>query len=324
MKNTLLVVLLLFFGNLGFSQGKPAEWYLVEGLEPDKLIPSDKQLIDSLLTIFHASNIDTVQIECLNQIVENSADNNIWSKYNGLILKMSENRSEKVYIKYYSAALNNMGFLADIKGNTSLAINYYTTSLKLREKHGDLRGIAESLHNIGTMYMDRKNFENSLSYFFKAVEVEKKIKDNFLLTGSLNRIGDIFSQQKKFKEALQYLNQAVGLAEQSKDKRLIASTYTRLGDVNSAILNERRAIDCYNIAIKNAIDVNDKSRLSLAYKSTSKFYFSRDNNTEAEKYALLVYNIGRELASPKVIMSGSELLYSIYKKEGDVYVVKPI
>src|ERR1700739_4760390 len=133
----LTCVLLILTSFTSSAQNKPADWYLVEDINYEKLNENDKHLLDSILPLYHQATNDTVKLYYLNIIIEGTITETLWPKYNDLMLKLSENRAGNCYVKYYAATINNKGYLADIKGNASVAISYYTKALQIREKIND-------------------------------------------------------------------------------------------------------------------------------------------------------------------------------------------
>lgn len=297
------------------AQTKPKDWYLVDHVNYKALSPDDKESLETILPLYHKATVDTVKLAYLHQLVEGLNNETLWPKYNELMLKLSENKPEKVYLKYYAAALNNVGFVADNKGNVSLAINLYTKSLKIREDIGDLQGTEESLHNIGNFYNTRGDIDKALDYFLQALEAEKKMGDKTTIPVTLGGIGTIYLQQKKFDKAMDYFNQSLKIAQESGNKKLIAGSYTTLGSAYKSFGDDKKALACYETSVTNAKEAGDKDRLSNAYIGISTIYLNQNENALAEKYAQMARQLGLELGYPKTLRNATHLLYKIYKSE---------
>ena len=315
MKKIILTYLIFTLSVYSYAQDKNKDWYLIDGIKESALSPDDKILLDSILPLYHKTTSDTVKLAYLNTLTENLGDDKLWPRYNDVMLALSENKPQKVYLKYYGAALNNDGYLVERKGNIALAINRYLKALKLREQAGDKYGIAETLHNIGLFYKNREDTGKALEYLLKALKAEQAINNKTTITTTINNIGDIYLKQQRYTEALNYFKQSLKIAEQSADKKLISGTYTRLGTAYTAFKEDKKAIQCYTIAIANAQEAGDKDRLEFAYIELSKLYLKEGKYALAEKYALLSNQIGIDLGYPKIIRDATELLYEVYKKE---------
>ena len=315
MKKTFLPFLFFALSFIIQAQNQTKDWYLIDNVNYKTLSADDKLALDSILPRYHKATNDTLKLAYLNELIEAVASENLWPKYNQLMLKLSENKPERVYIKYYAAALNNIGFLANSKGNISLAINSYNASLQLREEIKDMHGLSESLHNLGSFYLGRGNSSKALEYLLKALDAKKAVNDKANISVTLDQIGGIYLEQKKFNEALDYLEKSVKIAQQTKNKKLISGSYSKLGDAYTKLGDTKKAITCYTTAITDAGEVGDKDRLATAYTGLSNLYFKENNYTQAKKYALLSNQIGVKLGFPRIIKSASELLYKIYKDE---------
>jgi serine phosphatase RsbU (regulator of sigma subunit) len=316
MKKWTLFFFLLFSISFCFAQNKPKDWYIVEGIDLEKISTADAHLLDSFLLLYHQTTIDTIKLAYLGQIVEGLDDDNIWPLYNEVMLEQSQNKSAKIYVKYYSAALNNVGYISSRKADISLAISSFNKSLQLRQDIDDKQGIEECLHNIGLLYKDRGDNAKALEYLLRALEIEKALNDKVVISSTLNNIGGIYLEQLKFKRALEVLSQSLEIAEETKNKKLIAGSYSALGDAYASFGENEKAIECYNFSIKNAEETADKSRLASAYTGISKLYLTQSNFALSEKYALLALNIGNKLKYPRIIRNSTELLYKTYKKLG--------
>ncbi|MEM4160579.1 MAG: tetratricopeptide repeat protein, partial [Thermoplasmata archaeon] len=60
-----------------------------------------------------------------------------------------------------------------IKGEYEKALEFYTKSLELDEKIGDLWGIASSSHFIGLLYQHKGDYEKASDFLPKSIELAK-------------------------------------------------------------------------------------------------------------------------------------------------------
>ena len=126
---------LLLFSTAAYSQTKDKDWLLVDHINYNHIQPTDKNLLDSILTLYHQAKHDSTRLYLLNEFIENCNDQTLWPAYNDYMLKIaSHGDSSNFYLIYQAAALNNIGYNADSKGNVVKAIEYYNKALKLREQ----------------------------------------------------------------------------------------------------------------------------------------------------------------------------------------------
>jgi len=161
--HTLLYILLfsIVFSNAQNYADK--NYYLVDSLELENLVSSEKNLIDSSLIEYHSSRKYNTKLEAINNIIEHSWDDGVWPKYNHWLYeytttKLADTLSnslelQKLLLSYKSKALNNIGVIYNDKGDFSEALMFYYKSLKIREQIKDSASLPESYNNIGSIYI---------------------------------------------------------------------------------------------------------------------------------------------------------------------------
>src|ERR1700749_4925972 len=172
------LIVFCFLTSKNYSQVKNKDWFLVDGIDYAHLNATDKQLLDNMLPLYHKATHDSVRLRLLNDFIEYCIDEAVWPKYNDFMQHMAENGDgSKLYLIYQAAALNNIGYDADNKGNVIKATEYYTKALTLREKAGDIGGIAESTNNLGSLCSFQNDTRKSIFYYAKAVRLYQVIGD---------------------------------------------------------------------------------------------------------------------------------------------------
>jgi len=74
-------------------------------------------------------------------------------------------------------------------------LKLYEEALRVREKTGNERDIAESLNNIGFIYSNQGQVKKALEYQLKALRIMEKIKDNRVWLFCLNNVALIYQSQ---------------------------------------------------------------------------------------------------------------------------------
>ena len=145
-KKILLLIFVLFVQNLN-AQYADSIRYLITELELSELTKDDRLLLDTSITNYHKATIDTVKLDILIQIVEACWTDNVWPKYNRLVLESVKKQllnsaadNDKLIVKLKSIlaeALNNEGYYFKEFGDIPLALDYYEQSLKIDESIGN-------------------------------------------------------------------------------------------------------------------------------------------------------------------------------------------
>jgi len=302
--------------NNSYSQTKNKEWLLIDDIDYVHLNDNDKQLLDSILPLYHKATHDSVRLHLLNDFVENCIDEAVWPKYNDFMQKMAENGDDsKLYLIYQAAALNNIGYDADNKGNVIKATEYYTKALTLREKAGDISGIAESTNNLGSLCSFQNDTKKSIYYYAKAVKLYQVIGDKKGAAQSLDNLGSAYNNINKTDSGIMYNMQALSLQQEIDDEIGMANSYSNLGNCFKDKGDTLKAIEYFTNSLKISEKYGNKSGIAEVLNDLGEIYFDHNNIGKAKEFADRAFKIAQELGYPNEIGNSAKLLYSIYQKQ---------
>src|ERR1700756_123035 len=304
--------------NNSYSQTKNKEWLLIDDIDYVHLNDNDKQLLDSILPLYHKATHDSVRLHLLNDFVENCIDEAVWPKYNDFMQKMAENGDgSKLYLIYQAAALNNIGYDADNKGNVIKATEYYTKALTLREKAGDIGGIAESTNNLGSLCSFQNDTRKSIFYYAKAVRLYQVIGDKKGAAESLNNLGSAYNNLDKVDSAIMLNMQALSLQQEIGEEVGMAGSYNNLGTCYLDKHDTLKAIEYYAKALKINEELENKTGITAVLNNLGDIYFDQNDIKKAEALADRSFKLAQELGYPNEIGNSAQLLYHIYKKQNN-------
>lgn len=290
---------------------------LVQGINYATLHSSTRQLLDSILPLYHKATHDSTRLRLLNQIVEGCNEENIWPKYNEFMLRMAQNGDgSKPYLIYQAAALNNMGYEADNKGNIIKAIEYYEKALKIREQAGDKKGIAESINNLGSLYSYQNDMKAAIVYYDKARRLYEEIGDFKSSTQSLNNLGNAYNNEGDHKKAIEYNMKALAIQEKYRDEAGMANSLDNLGTAYEETGDTVRAIDYYKHALEIQERLGNTGGMVGVYNNLADIYYATDKKISKE-YADKAFALAQELGFPKNIENVSHRLYKLYQNTGN-------
>ncbi|MEO6877584.1 MAG: tetratricopeptide repeat protein, partial [Gemmatimonadaceae bacterium] len=117
----------------------------------------------------------------------------------------------------HAHALNFLGSLAARRGDVNRAADMMTEALALAERCGETRLIGMIQQNLGILADMRGNPAASLAHFRMSLRTFESAKDLQLVAWSLTNLGYHHVKEERFDEAESVLNRALGIARERGD-----------------------------------------------------------------------------------------------------------
>ncbi len=130
-----------------------------------------------------------------------------------------------------------------------LGIKYGKESLKLAEKLGWQKGIAESYNSIGGNLFALGDFDEALDYFKKALKMNEDFKDSLNISNNLSNIGNIYYNLSNYSIALNYYQKALKIDVEIGEKEGEADNNGNIGNIYSDLRNYKSALKYYRKAL---------------------------------------------------------------------------
>lgn len=335
---THLIVMILFccvFGHFRtdvYAQNSSEEnYYLVKNLPIENMSAAEKKLIDSSLTLYHQAANDTLKINAINIIVEESWNDFVWPKYNKWVYdyieeklkdkKLQRKRNEATLtflLKNKSGALNNFGVWNYSKGNYEKAIKNYSESLSIKEGINDYKGIASIYNNLGGIYDNKGNSPKALEYYLKALKIRESdlVNDPKGLSISLNNVGQSYFNQGETQKALQYFEKSLEVNANAKSSYSNAAILNNIGVIYSLENKYDKALEYFkqSLAIKETI--GDKKGIVVSLNSIGRLLKDQGKYQEAEVSYNKSLNLSKEIENKEgLAISLNNLADIFYEKD---------
>lgn len=148
-------------------------------------------------------------------------------------------------------AEQNLGILANIRGDLNEAITHYQGSLQAYRACGDEHGCAIAYHNLGMVSADQGLYDDADQYFNQSLAEAERTGEVELQGHCLVNHADAHAERQQFEEARRKAEAALVLFDQLGDKGSKSTAYRVIGmvyrDTGKAQLAESR--------LKSAIDL---------------------------------------------------------------------
>ena len=299
-----------------------------------------------LAEILYVSDIDT--LERLSEKAMEIADRNL-SK------SSTSNVEKKAFRRALAAALNNIGYVHDIKGDIPQALEYYKKALNVQQMLGSKEGIAAAMNSIAYLYINQGDSAQALEYYHKSLKIEEEIGSKERMASSLKSIGAIYGNQNDISLALEYYHRSLDMYEEINYREGMASSlnnigviYSGEGDSTQALLFFRKSLTikeelgdkegmAYSLSsmgnlyetmgeVKTALkyyqrslvirrEIGDKHGISISLNNVGRITLESGDVETAKAMATQSLEIAKELAYPPIIRNASKLLSEVLKAE---------
>ena len=126
-----------------------------------------------------------------------------------------------------------MGICFARLGEPERAMAEHSRALGLREKVGDIEGVANSLVNLGIGAANLGDWPASRTHYTRALEIFRKIADKPSIAMTLNNLGDLLLKQGDAAQAERHFVESLRVARRLGDS---VETVTALGNLAEALL----------------------------------------------------------------------------------------
>lgn len=147
-------------------------------------------------------------------------------------------------------------------GNPALSMEYYRKSLAIREKIGDLSGIALSNWGIGQSYLNKKDYQKALKHLELALKTNQSVKNPYQDCVILLSIVDTYLALEDFTKAEEMAKLALAKARESNSKGVVVQAL----DVQLEIAAAQRKFDealklqSAYIAVKDSVEKSNSRK----------------------------------------------------------------
>lgn len=188
------------------------------------------------------------------------------------------------YMEQIASSLMIVGHNRISQGDYAEGLKYSLEALKIRERLGDKKGMADLQYNIANIYGNLRNFEEALKYNEQAMRnyIEKG------LTGELSWIhigfGYVYVELGRYEEALYHCNEGMKLAQKAGDENLLAEIYTIRGTAMERKERYPEALMHYQMALDLYDKTGIKEQIPVAYNNIAMVHMKMNSFSQASRF----------------------------------------
>ncbi len=211
-------------------------------------------------------------------------------------------------------ALNTQGITFAIRSNYKNAIDYFVSSLKIKEEIGDLKGVANLLNNIGIIYEKQRDYQQAIDYYMQSMEIQEELGNMKGMANALNNIGNSFYNQNEYVNAIEYHERSLIIKEETGDKKGISESLNNLGLVYQKQGNSAKALDAFTQSLKIKEEFGDKQAIANTLNNIGFLYLELGNYDSALEFSQRALDIADEIGAVSQTRDAANSLWIIYKK----------
>jgi len=304
------------------------KYYLVDSLELSKLSEDDKEIISSALIKYHKTTQDSLKLKYINDIIELSWDEKVWTRYNswmnqylinklsGVTLKTNDMTSNnRLLFSYLAATINNKAIITHEAGNYVDALNYYHDCIAIQEQIKDSILLPEAYNNLGSLYHDIRNYEKAEYFYNKSLRLCEKYSNYRCVAMALTNLGQILSDRKELDSALIFLNRSLKVRELSKETYGIGITYNLFGEVYFRKSEYDKAVKYFNKSLLLERKHNDDKGVAASLIYLGNVYIKTQDFVQAKKTGNEALEIAKKENALESQVRATKLLRDAYQGE---------
>lgn len=290
-----LIILTLVLG-LKAQEFADKKFYLIDSLELTKLSEYDKNLVDSLLHLYHKSSQDSVKLKSIDFIANNMVNPEVWPKYNLLLKSKVENRlkndkKNKTLLYYLYTFYNNVGYLKDKSGDFDNALIAYRKALKISLELDHADAISTTYSNIGRVYNQQSQYDRALDCYYKSLKIAESEKDTSSISDVYVNIAGLYSSQNDFEKTLSYLYKSLYINEEKMSPQNKCSILSSIASTSSSLGKTDSCLILWNKSLAISEEIGDPYMMSNTYRLMGNFL-----SDSLPEQALLNYSKSLELS----------------------------
>jgi len=214
-------------------------------------------------------------------------------------------------------ALNTQGISFAIRSNYENAIEYFLSSLKIKEQIGDQAGVANSLNNIGIIYENQGEYQQAINNYMQSLEIQEELGNTKGMANALNNIGNSLYNQNEYIKAIDYHKRSLNLKEKLEDQKGISESLNNLGLVYQKQGDLTKALNAFTQSLKIKEEFGNKQSIANSLNNIGTLYLEQGNYNSALLFSRRALNMAKEVGAVSQIRDAANSLWEIHKNSGN-------
>ena len=174
------------------------------------------------------------------------------------------------------SVLQNLGIVANIRGDHRAASEWYRQGLELLERGPDLRSVASALNNLGMVHVDLEELDRAAGYFLRAYDITRELGDVLLQAIVAGNRVELFLAQGLPDRARESCDEAFEIFSRLEHRQGIGESfkfygiiYRETGKLHLAEMHLKRAVEIVR-GHDTLLEAEAQRELSLVLRAQSR------------------------------------------------------
>jgi len=207
-----------------------------------------------------------------------------------------------------ATAWGNVGHVLRSQGDWDRAIRAHEKARDAFERAGDDKNLAAAYSNLGLVYADKGEWERAIAFYEKSLETKERVGDIHGMAVTYMNIGNVYHQQGKWDEAIEQHQKSLEIREKVGDIHGLAQTYNNLGLVYADKGEWERAIAFYEKDLEISERVGDIHGMASTWANLGLLYKRQQRDEQAAQYLAKALLVFHQMGAPEAQRVGSWLV----------------
>lgn len=317
-----LISISIFSQNFGNK-----EFYLVDSLDFETLHEIDRYHLDSILTLVHDEEVDTIAIRHITDLFYTCENLELRERYSKYVIHYAEKKLGSPFLEqieyrfYYNLFIEGymmLAFIEDGRGNVSKAIDFYYLALEMTEFSENKIIQAAIYSDLSSLYYNMANYEKAMELSLLAKSISEGVRDpEGYRIYILSNLAVLYGQTGDYDKALVELMEVLELSKENGSPFEIGVIHFNIGAQYTGGGDYEKAFESYAEAEHIFIEGHHIKWLSLTYSKIATIYLMKEDLANALKYANLALDFAEENGEVMTFLHAYLLKYRVSKAMGN-------
>jgi len=192
--------------------------------------------------------------------------------------------------------LNYLAHIAYRRGNRMAALEHFMESLQIRQEHGKVTEIANTLNWIGRIHHEQTDYDKAIEYYFLSLQkLQQEDPDSSYLLPTLNNITYLYLDIGDNEKMLEYNNQSLIISQLIQDNLEYANACNLRGIYFQQLQILDSAETYYKKALSYYTEVDYTHKIAHQYNNLGIIYFLNGNMKDSYSNFLYAMSLRKEL-----------------------------